>query len=194
MLSSLAAQMAEEESPIEEQVALPAPPSDEVSDFEHSPDNDDEAPWVRAPVEPELGTVSEDEQQPNAETSLQDIRGSWQFACVIQFCRMFAAPLKLKNFSADFLEKALMAPRDYELFLSELLYKLLRPDATLPFIERDAENWQRMLRERVSGQWPDSFDKNPLRRKDFLDVSPMMRVQYCLLCVQCRQRHLSVFD
>lgn len=54
------------------------------------------------------------------------IHTSWQFAAIIQFCRIFGAQLGVKPFSADSLEKALLAPKEQAgRFWGEVIPKLL---------------------------------------------------------------------
>ena len=105
------------------------------------------------------------------------MRSSWHFAAIIQFCRMFAPSLKLRGFPADLLESAMLDPDDHRVFLGELLFKLLRPDASQGFSEGDAAGWEQLLKRKVNAQWADAFDDNPLATQDFYDVVPMTRVR-----------------
>lgn len=66
------------------------------------------------------------------------LRACWEGAAFLQFCRLFAAPLKLRAFSAEQLEAALLCPDDHTMFLGELLFKLLRRDTREPYTEKDA--------------------------------------------------------
>ena len=114
------------------------------------------------------------------------MRSSWQFAAIIQFCRMFAASLKLRGFSADLLESAMLDPDDHRVFLSELLYKLLRPDASQGFSEGDAAAWEHLLRRKLQAQWHDAFDVHPLTQNGFFEAAPMTRVRRSgLRCPVC---------
>jgi hypothetical protein len=133
--------------------------------------------------------IESPEDDLNEEESLEAVRGSWQFASLIQFCRMFAVPLKVKNFSADFLEKALMAPNDYHLWLAELCYKLLE---TREQCNRQ-ETWEKMLHDKMIKQWWDCFETNPLRTKGFFEVTPMKRVRSATKAA-VRILPLTVFD
>ncbi len=90
---------------------------------------------------------------------------------------MFAAPLKLKNFSGDFLEKAFVRPNDYAGFLAEICFKLLRADASANYVPADSEGvWEVMLSEKLRQQWQDFFPNNPLAEKGFFDVTAVQRV------------------
>lgn len=153
----------------------PSPSAKSGSDPDEGDDEskDDQQSDDTAPPEEE----PEPEDPWDPETSLEQMRCSWQFASSVQFCRMFATTLKLKSFSVDILERALLIPDDFQLFLSELLYKLLRADASQPYQERDSENWEQLLKKKFSSRWFDHFDYNPVKTKSFFDLSPMRRVR-----------------
>ena len=146
----------------------------------YSDEDDAPAPLPR-PHRYHDNVIESDELDLNEDDSLDAIRGSWQFASLTQFCRMFAAPLKVKTFSADFLEKALMAPNDYQLWLSELCYKLLE---TREQCNRQ-ETWEKMLHDKMVKQWWDCFETNPLRTKGFFEVTPMKRVRTAATAAAC---------
>ena len=120
--------------------------------------------------EPELQSVEE-------ATAL--LRSYWKFAAVIQFSRMFAAPLRLKVFAADILESALVTPDNHRMFLSELLFKLLRADALQPYSEKDSEGWESLLYRKVSAKWPEHFEAHPLAGTTFYDITSTKRVCTC---------------
>ena len=105
------------------------------------------------------------------------MRSSWQFAAITQFCRMFAPSLKLRGFSADQLESAMLDPDQHRVFLGELLHKLLRPDASQGFSEGDAAGWEHALRRKLGAQWHEAFQEHPLGQSDFFGIAPMARVR-----------------
>ena len=109
-------------------------------------------------------------------SDIAEMRASWQFAAIIQFCRMFAPSLKLRGFSADLLESAMLDPDDHRVFLGELLYKLLRPDASQGFAEGDAAGWEHLLRRKLASQWAEAFEEHPLAQNDFFGIAPITRV------------------
>ena len=113
---------------------------------------------------------------PRAPDPVADLRANWRFGSVVQFVRLFSAPLKLRSFSADFLEAALLDPESHRLFLAELLFKLLRPDARQPFAERDADIWEDLLAKRLKSHWPRYFQANPLDGGDLFSIAPKTRV------------------
>lgn len=119
---------------------------------------------------------SDDEGACDAEESLQRMRSNWQFAAILQFCRIFAAKLQIKSFSADILEKALLSPWDYQVFFAELLYKLLRYNSKQPYKEEDSHVWEKLLNKKVAYKYYDLFPQNPLARKGFFELSPCKRV------------------
>lgn len=136
--------------------------------------------------------IEQPEQFPSEEPELQSfeeatalLRSCWKFAAVIQFSRMFAAPLRLKVFAADILESALINPDNHRMFLSELLFKLLRADALQPYSEKDSEGWESLLYRKVSAKWPEHFESHPLLGTTFYDITPTKRVCRCRLgCFQ----------
>ncbi|QDZ25214.1 hypothetical protein HOP50_16g77600 [Chloropicon primus] len=90
------------------------------------------------------------------------LRRSWEFAGICHFCRMFSTDLKVKKFSSDQLENALLDPSKNQLFLTELLYRLARdnpysvpPDAK--FYAREStmfmEKWGAELDKRLKSWW-----------------------------------------
>ncbi|KAK9815143.1 hypothetical protein WJX73_008682 [Symbiochloris irregularis] len=99
---------------------------------------------------------------------------------------MFAPSLKLRGFSADLLESAMLDPDDHRVFLGELLYKLLRPDASQGFAEGDAAGWEHLLRRKLASQWSEAFEEHPLTQNDFFGTAPMTRVR--LLYALCEWR------
>lgn len=131
--------------------------------------------------QPEQPFVEELELQ-SVEEATALLRSCWKFAAVIQFSRMFAAPLKLKVFAADILESALISPDNHRMFLSELLFKLLRTDALQPYSEKDSEGWESLLYRKVSTKWPEHFESHPLLGTTFYDITPTKRVCRCQLC------------
>ncbi|KAL0055404.1 hypothetical protein WJX82_000047 [Trebouxia sp. C0006] len=135
--------------------------------------------------QPEQPFVEELELQ-SVEEATALLRSCWKFAAVIQFSRMFAAPLKLKVFAADILESALISPDNHRMFLSELLFKLLRTDALQPYSEKDSEGWESLLYRKVSTKWPEHFESHPLLGTTFYDITPTKRVD--LLFALCDWR------
>lgn len=105
------------------------------------------------------------------------LRSNWEFAAIIQFCRMFAQSLKLRGFSAELLESAVLDPDAHRVFLTELLYKLLRPDASQGYSEGDAAAWEHLLRRKLSAQWREAFDEHAMSTTDFFGTGPTTRVR-----------------
>ena len=104
------------------------------------------------------------------------LRSSWEFGAILSFARCFAAPLSLRPFSGDLLEEALLDPDEHNMFLSELLFKLLRKDTREPYTEREAYSYEEMLRKKLEARWAEAFTANPLLGKDFYAVDPVTRV------------------
>lgn len=118
--------------------------------------------------------------QPSSEQDLGEdlelLRSSWELASCVQFCRMFSPTLRLKVFSADNLEAALLSPNEHRVFLSDLFFKLLRPDPNQPPKEFEAELWNEKLEHKVNAQWSEQFEENPFAGKTFFTIRPMTRV------------------
>ena len=115
-------------------------------------------------------------EQPESEATALLLRSNWKFAAIVQFCRMFASPLRLRSFAADTLESALLTPDNHRMFLSELLFKLLRADASQPYSEKDSEGWESLLYRKVSAKWSDQFDTHPLAGTTFFEITSTERV------------------
>lgn len=107
------------------------------------------------------------------------LRSDWKFAAIVQFCRMFASTLRFKSFAADTLEAALLNPDNHRMFLSELVFKLLRADASQPYTEKDSEGWESLLYRKVSARWPGQFDSHPLAGTTFFEITSTLRVGRC---------------
>ncbi|KAK9858425.1 hypothetical protein WJX84_005475 [Apatococcus fuscideae] len=91
---------------------------------------------------------------------------------------MFGSLLRIRPFSADILERALLDPSEHRMFLSELLCKLLRPDTSAPFSERDCDAWEDLLHKKFRASWRASFvEANPLADTGFYAISPLLRSQ-----------------
>ena len=131
--------------------------------------------------ETESEAVNELPELQSVEQATTLLRSSWKFAAVVQFSRMFAVQLKLKVFAADILESALIIPDNHRMFLSELLFKLLRADALQPYSEKDSEVWEVLLYKKISARWPEHFAAHPLAGKTFYDITPSSRVRRCQL-------------
>lgn len=136
--------------------------------------------------EPEMGPGEEDPDMPQdvghgnlSEDDFRDLlRSSWELASIAQFCRLFARPLTLRAFSADHLEAALLNPDEHNMFLGELLYKLLQRDIVRqPYTEREAFVWEDLLRRKLDAQWPEAFTAHPMAGKDFYSIDPLSRVR-----------------
>ena len=107
------------------------------------------------------------------------LRSDWKFAAIVQFCRMFASTLRFKSFAADTLEAALLNPDNHRMFLSELVFKLLRADALQPYTEKDSEGWESLLYRKASARWPGQFDSHPLAGTTFFEITSTRRVGTC---------------
>ena len=139
------------------------------------PDLQDVLPDIDHVERSEEPVVEQPEFQ-SVEQATALLRSCWKFAAVVQFSRMFAVPLKLKVFAADILESALITPDNHRMFLSELLFKLLRPDALQPYSEKDSEAWETLLYKKLSAKWPEHFQTHPLAGTSFYDTTPSKRV------------------
>ncbi|RYY16675.1 MAG: AAA family ATPase [Alphaproteobacteria bacterium] len=116
------------------------------------------------------------------------LQRSWQFAAVVQFCRMFGSILRIRPFSADMLERALLEPSEHRMFLSELLCKLLRPDTSAPYGERDCDSWEELLHKKFRTAWRTAFaEANPLADQSFYTIAPLVRVRSTLTAVDIGQ-------
>ena len=144
-------------------------PSQAAASDEVEPTDD-----VEQPAAPEIFEQPESESEATAL-----LRSDWKFAAIVQFCRMFATSLRLKSFAADTLESALLTPDNHRMFLSELLFKLLRADASHPYSEKDSEGWESLLYRKVSAKWPDHFDSHPLAGTSFYEITSTKRVGRC---------------
>ena len=121
--------------------------------------------------------VASDALQSSGERDQDALQRSWQFAAVVQFCRMFGSFLRIRPFSADMLERALLEPSDHRMFLSELLCKLLRADTAAPYSERDCDAWEDLLSSKFQTSWRTAFvEANPIADRGFYTISPLLRV------------------
>ena len=118
------------------------------------------------------------------------LRASWEGAAFLQFCRLFAAPLKLRAFSAEQLESALLCPDDHTMFLGELLFKLLRRDTREPYTEKDAYAWEDLLRRKLDAQWPQAFTAPPHAEQRLLQPGPRLTGAW-QRCLRAQQVHSS---
>jgi hypothetical protein len=154
------------------------PELDGSSSTSHSDQSDTDAnPDISRPVPVYSSSNAADNKDVSEADSLVALRSSWKFAAVIQFCRLWSSTLRLRAFSADQLERVLLEPEAYRSWIAELVHKLLRPDPSLPYVEKDSERWERQLLLRVTKRWWDSFAKNPMRNNTFFSITPMMRVR-----------------
>ena len=142
------------------------------------PDLQDALPDTDLVEQSEEPVVEQPEYQ-SVEQATALLRSSWKFAAVVQFSRMFAVPLKLKVFAADILESALITPDNHRMFLSELLFKLLRADALQPYSEKDSEAWEVLLYKKLSARWREQFEAHPLAGTTFYYTTPSTRVGRC---------------
>ena len=115
-------------------------------------------------------------QTAGSERDVSLLRQSWEFASILQFCRMFAEPLKLRSFSADQLEAALACPQNHTMFTSELVYKLIRANANAPFAEREEDHWEQQLSDKLRRKWATKFPHNPLVEQNWFTTSTQTRV------------------
>lgn len=141
-------------------------------------DVQDDLPEV-FPAEMPAEPYTEQPEFQSVEQATALLRSSWKLAAVVQFSRMFAIPLKLKVFAADILESALITPDNHRMFLSELLFKLLRTDALQPYSEKDSELWEALLYKKMSARWSEHFEAHPLAGTTFYDITPSTRVRRC---------------
>jgi hypothetical protein len=134
---------------------------------------------MEAPDLPQGLEEPEDGASDQNGAALEVLRSSWEFAAILSFARIFAAPLSLRPFSGDLLEAALLNPDDHNMFLSELLFKLLRKDTREPYTEREAYSYEEMLRKKLEARWAEAFTANPLKASDFYTVDAVTRVRPC---------------
>ncbi len=115
---------------------------------------------------------------------LQLLRDSWELAAISQFCRIFSETLKIRPFSTDKLEAAILEPDEHGVFLSSLLYLLLRPakETREPYIERESVVWEELLKRKLDAQWPQAFTAHPMAGGDFYTIDPVSRVRQLGLC------------
>ena len=161
---------------------------DENRDTPPSPDQDEQrgSSGRSGNGEDESGSGSEsseaEDEEPeepwDPESSLAQLRSSWQFASALAFIRMMPI-LRIKPFAADKLEQALLMPEDHQVFLTELLFKLLRPDPTQLYTERDGEGLEQLMSRKFHSVWRGHFERNPLKTRAFKDLAPMRRVSGC---------------
>lgn len=109
---------------------------------------------------------------------MTELKNDPNFATVVHFCRLFSAILNIKPFSADLLERAILTPDSWPVFLQELIYKLADPNKDEP-TERDLEGFHDLLTRRICSNW-DNDDSikvsNPLKNnKHFSDILPRER-------------------
>ncbi|KAK3277570.1 hypothetical protein CYMTET_14431 [Cymbomonas tetramitiformis] len=126
------------------------------------------------------------------------LRSSVEFAQIIHFTRVFENPLKLKPFSADRLEAALLAPGENNKFLSEIHFKLLRHDPYANYNELDAETkWKDLLQKKLKNQSWEFWEENPLENACYEELSACERASILrALCewrlVECPCVHEAV--
>lgn len=125
---------------------------------------------------------SSDPPEVQESLEVEGLRASWQFAATLHFCRTFSQPMRLRSFPAETLENALVHPYSSQRFLAELFFNLLRQDASQPqpFNERDADQWEHLLHQRMAKHWSPMFEDNPLASLSFFEVPPSVRVsEHC---------------
>ena len=117
---------------------------------------------------------------------LQLLRESWELAAISQFCRIFSETLKIRPFSTDKLEAAILEPDEHGVFLSSLLYLLLRPakETREPYIERESVVWEELLKRKLDAQWSQAFTAHPMAGGDFYTIDPVSRVRQLYLCAK----------
>jgi hypothetical protein len=105
------------------------------------------------------------------------LRADRRLPAVLQFCRLFPM-LKIKQFSAELLERALIHPEDeqHQGFLAELVFKLLRRDSHANYTDKALEGWDLMLAKKMDRQWHEAFECNPLGARDFMEVNALTKV------------------
>lgn len=109
---------------------------------------------------------------------VQALRDSWKFPAVVRFCRVFEAPLQLRPFSSERLERALVQPREHSLFLSELLYKLMTVDRRQPFqVALASEKWEAMLTDKLRRCATQLGASSALHTQRFHELDPLLRVR-----------------
>lgn len=107
----------------------------------------------------------------------QALRDSWKFPAIVRFCRVFEVPLKLRQFSSDRLERALVCPAEHPAFLAELVYKLMTVDRRQPFcLDTANEKWEAMLTDKLRRFSALMTHPNPLQTQGFTDLAPAARV------------------
>lgn len=122
------------------------------------------------------GSSHVDEPSEVSELEASPLRSCWEFASVVQFCRLFGSTLKIRPFSADLLERAVLHPATHPIFLSDLCVKLLRANVQQPPTEKELDAWNEQLARRLACNWPVSFESDPLETEAFQDVQPITRV------------------
>mmetsp|Transcript_6943 Transcript_6943/g.12014 ORF Transcript_6943/g.12014 Transcript_6943/m.12014 type:complete len:461 (-) Transcript_6943:372-1754(-) len=121
------------------------------------------------------------------EDELAELRSSFAFAQVCHFCRVFAVALRIKSLQADHLEQCILHPAANNKLTSELIYKLVRPDATRTYSEYEAESkWHEMLLHKVRSEYADFWEADPLFEGDYYAITPLQRVNIILALCEWR--------
>jgi hypothetical protein len=136
-----------------------------------------EEPGLAPPSEQEDDTAVQADIKRGPEDDLLRVRSSWEFAAIVQFCRLFREVLRVKPFSADNLEAAILNPDSHRVFLNELLYKLLKKGHSQRAEDKELDLWEELLHRKLSKQWGEYFPNNPLDTTDFFSVEPQTRVR-----------------
>eukprot|EP00959_Pyramimonas_sp_CCMP1952_P092209 1930089-Pyramimonas_sp.AAC.1 len=136
----------------------------------------------------EMEMVREDPPPPSIEDlTLSRLRGSYAFAQVCHFCRIFAVALRMKSVSADHLEQCLLYPAANNRLTAELLYKLVRPDAQAVWSDAEAEfKWHDMVVNKVKAQFADFWEEDPLSTDSYYDIDALERVKIWLALCEWR--------
>ena len=95
------------------------------------------------------------------EEAVEELRQSWELAAVCHFCRTFKQECKLKPFSVDLLEQALVHPETARQFIGELHHRLMDYAG-----KHDYDGWEERLQKYVNKNWFRTWEENPLGELD----------------------------
>lgn len=132
---------------------------------------------VEHEAQPESVSDAEPDSESTLEAETERLRQNFRASCIVQFCRMFGQSLKIKAFSGDALERALLDPRAHADFWRDLVYRLTRQDASVAPSAQESEGWEAALADKLAEQWTDYFPRNPLAARSFFDVTAVQRVR-----------------
>jgi hypothetical protein len=122
----------------------------------------------------------EDEAYEPTDHTLDELRGCWEFACVLHFLELFRNALDLRDFSAEKLETAILEDGSY---LIDLHIRILKQISSRKPINR--ETWEKTLESKVK-ELTFYFDNvNPLKDCNYRRLPLKLKVSILKALCEC---------